>query len=97
MIELSRSDEPEVSIVMLVTREPAVVRPSLEALARALPDDVATELVVVLNTERDDTRALVFDGVRGGARDRVARQLRDRRGLERRVRGGARQVRRAHP
>ena len=65
MIELRTSDHPDVSVVMLVTREPAMVGPSLEALARTLPPDVATEVIVVLNTALEDTRALVRDGVRG--------------------------------
>jgi GT2 family glycosyltransferase len=65
MIEFRRSEAPDVSVVVLVTREPALVRPSLEALARALPDDVATEVVIVLNTMRAETHALVLDGVRG--------------------------------
>jgi GT2 family glycosyltransferase len=65
MIAFRRSDAPDVSVVVLVTREPALVRPSLEALAAALAGDVATEVVIVLNTTREDTRALVHDGVSG--------------------------------
>lgn len=65
MIDLRSSRTPDVTVAVLVTREPAMVGPSLEAVARALPSDVATEVVLVLNTERADTRALLADGVRG--------------------------------
>jgi GT2 family glycosyltransferase len=65
MIDFRRSDAPDASVVVLVTREPALVRPSLDAVRAALPDDVATEVVLVLNTAREATRALLRDGVRG--------------------------------
>ena len=65
MIAFAPSHAPDVSVVVLVTREPLLVRPSLESLARALPDEMATEVIVVLNTARADTRALVLDGIRG--------------------------------
>jgi GT2 family glycosyltransferase len=65
VISFDLSKAPEISVATLVTREPAMVRPGLEALAAALPSDRATEVIVVLNTTRPDTRSLVLDGLRG--------------------------------
>lgn len=65
MVTFRPSEAPDVSVVVLVTREPELVRPSLEALAHALPADLATEVVLVVNTTREDTRAFIADGVRG--------------------------------
>ena len=67
MVTFRVSERPDVSVVVLVTREPELVRPSLEALARSLPAELATEVVLVVNTTREDTRAFIADGV-GGAR-----------------------------
>lgn len=65
MIVFDSSETPDVTVCVLVTREPAMVQPSLEAVAAALPADVATEVVLVMNTTRDDTKALIRDGVKG--------------------------------
>ena len=65
LIELPASDDPVVSVLVLLTREASLAERCLRAVSVGHERDVPTEVVLVLNTPDDETRALVHERTRG--------------------------------
>jgi GT2 family glycosyltransferase len=66
MIELPSAEHPVVSVVVLLTREPALAERCLRAVAAGHEREVPTEVVLVLNAPDDETRELVEKHTSGG-------------------------------
>ena len=64
-VQLPSADEPVVSVVVLLTRQPEFAERCLRAIARAHDSAIATEVVLVMNACDDETRALVEERTAG--------------------------------